>query len=277
MKNLIVLDRLVALKGEGEANQPAGQWYPVILTGEWKGHRHGPFEISEEDLAIFLKNHATRQTDIEVDWEHSTLYSFYAPAAGWCKELKQVDAAIYAQIEWFPEAKEAIDKEEYRYLSPTYIQHTIDPVSGDDLGWSLHSIALTNTPFLEELGDLKSSNLNHEETAMPNSKPTPNLPLAQTQPENSAAMQALQSENESLKNQLANLSVESAIAQKKLHPDQKDWALSYASKDKEGFEEFLAQAKPVPAVPQNDLFDNKSPSSTSEGLSEEDLIQLAVQ
>ena len=42
MKNLIVLHRLVTLKGEGEANRPAGQWYPVILTGLVERQPSGP-------------------------------------------------------------------------------------------------------------------------------------------------------------------------------------------------------------------------------------------
>ena len=56
---------------------------------------------------------------------------------------------------------------EYRYLSPVLDPQTIDQVTGDDIGWGLHSAALTNKPFLEELGQVWANkfntNPNHQE------------------------------------------------------------------------------------------------------------------
>jgi phage I-like protein len=186
-----------------------------------------------------------------VDYEHQTLYGDKAPASGWIRHpdgLRVEGEKLYAKIEWTDEAKKTIKKEQYRYLSPVLVPHATDATSGEDIGCLLHSVALTNTPFFTELPPIaaKSSQQKKE-----------NLMTKEQ-------IEALKTENEELKAQneehrkvVAKAKVKEAIAAKKLHKEQEEWAQEYALKDPEGFDAYLDAAKPQPDVPA----DNQYPAS----------------
>lgn len=95
-----------------------------------------------------------RAVDIVIDYEHATLKAQEtgepAPASGWLKAasfsyIKGVGICS-TNFKWLDKAKEHIEKEEYKYLSPVlfYTKNT-----GEVVG--LHSVALTNTPNLDNL------------------------------------------------------------------------------------------------------------------------------
>ncbi|MDC3808476.1 phage protease [Acinetobacter baumannii] len=95
-----------------------------------------------------------RKVDMVIDYEHATLKAQEtgepAPASGWLKAasfsyIKGVGICS-TNFKWLDKAKEHIEKEEYKYLSPVlfYIKNT-----GEVVG--LHSVALTNTPNLDNL------------------------------------------------------------------------------------------------------------------------------
>lgn len=95
-----------------------------------------------------------RQVDMVIDYEHATLKAQEtgepAPASGWLKAahfsyVKGVGICS-TKFEWLDKAKGYIESEEYKYLSPVlfYTKNT-----GEVVG--LHSVALTNTPNLDNL------------------------------------------------------------------------------------------------------------------------------
>ena len=77
-----------------------------------------------------------------------------------------------------------------------------------------------------------------------------------------------------LKEQLAQSAVDTAIIANKLQESQKQWALSYAKADLNGFKEFLKGVTPPQqktSVPSNDMFANKSQSDV-----EIDVVKFAL-
>ncbi|WP_421427791.1 phage protease [Acinetobacter pittii] len=95
-----------------------------------------------------------RKVDMVIDYEHATLKAQEtgepAPASGWLKAasfsyIKGVGICS-TNFKWLDKAKDHIEKEEYKYLSPVlfYTKNT-----GEVVG--LHSVALTNTPNLDNL------------------------------------------------------------------------------------------------------------------------------
>lgn len=95
-----------------------------------------------------------RAVDMVIDYEHATLKAQEtgepAPASGWLKAasfsyIKGVGICS-TNFKWLDKAKDHIEKEEYKYLSPVlfYTKNT-----GEVVG--LHSVALTNTPNLDNL------------------------------------------------------------------------------------------------------------------------------
>jgi len=221
----------------------------IAVVGKWKGHVKGPFELTLEDLEQIKANFEKLEIEIVCDYEHASLYEEKAPASGWIKELFFKEKELWAKVQWLPDALELIKGEQYKYHSPVLDPQTIDQVTGDNLGWSLHSVALTNRPFFEELGEVianKKQTKQEGESSM-------------TQEE----IEALQKENKDLKDKQAAAEekrvadeVDGAIAAKKIHPDQKESLLAFGKVNPTGLSDLLAKAKVISAKPEDDLYAN---------------------
>lgn len=124
----------------------------ILPLGEWKGHKKGPFKVTTEVIKKMIENFKKGERDRVIDYEHATLSGQEAPAAGWIKRL--IDGGskgLMAVTEWNDKAKEYIAKKEYRFLSPVFTMNRKDKVTGEDTGPYLHSVALTNDPFLDQI------------------------------------------------------------------------------------------------------------------------------
>jgi len=122
----------------------------ILPLGEWKGHKKGIFKITSDVIKSMMENFTKGGRDRVVDYEHATLTGQEAPAAGWIKEL--IDGGtkgLLAKVAWNDKAKEYIKKKEYRFLSPVFSMNRKDKKTGEDTGPYLHSVALTNDPFLD--------------------------------------------------------------------------------------------------------------------------------
>lgn len=98
-----------------------------------------------------------RKVDMVIDYEHATLKAQEtgepAPASGWLKAasfsyIKGVGICS-TNFKWLDKAKGHIEKEEYKYLSPVLFYTKTGEVVG------LHSVALTNTPNLDNLPEAR--------------------------------------------------------------------------------------------------------------------------
>jgi phage I-like protein len=154
--------------GEPVGDQPPGgdtRWHQIALEGEWSGHWLGAFKLTAEHFEQMSFNFDQLNNDTLVDYEHSSLNPFLgkAPAAGWINAMQprmtDQGAALFARVNWTPNATAHIQSREYRYLSPTIMFRTRDRQSGADVGASIHSVALTNTPFLDELPEVRLNSL----------------------------------------------------------------------------------------------------------------------
>lgn len=244
------MERMIVCKLKNKG----GGWYEIAKVGKWKGHKVGEFELTKEDLNQIVFNFQNIGLDVVVDYEHQTLSGQTAPASGWIKAkdgLKVEKDSLLALIEWTPKAKESIKQKEYRYLSPVLIQNTKDNKSGNIIGWSLHSVALTNTPFFTELEPISAKSNHNKEENMSKEE-----------------LEKLKKENEDLKKEIKTLKemvkkakevaakqkVSEAISAKKITKEQESWAVEYALKDEKGFEEFIKNAKAVVEVPSSNQF-----------------------
>jgi phage I-like protein len=255
--NFFMLKQAIEITGENP-------WLKIGVSGKWDGHSKGSFELNQATFDQMVGNFEKSGVDIVCDYEHQTLYGEIAPASGWIKKipmsLKSENGELFTKIDWTEVAKAYIGNDEYHYLSPVFAPNTIDQATGANIGWTLHSVALTNKPFLQELDEVRLNKLNNqtkEETPM-------------TEQEK-AELDALKAENASLKTTTEKLTaevlankdasavakVDAAIAAKKIHPDQKESALKMCKADTEGFDKFLEAAKPIVTAPGSDMFDNK--------------------
>ena len=148
----------------GDVSAPGDTtWNQLAVIGKWDGHWQGPFEITAKDLSQLEQSVTASAVEIPIDYGHATLYDREAPAAGWVKaaQLRDVNGqpALFGQHAWNARAAAAIRAGEYRYLSPTIQWRSIDRVTGKMGGTALHSVALTNKPFLHELPEVRMNSI----------------------------------------------------------------------------------------------------------------------
>jgi phage I-like protein len=210
-------------------------WIKIGVEGVWKGHYAGEFTLTSKAFEEMVFHAKQRELDIVVDYEHETLWGNKAPASGWIQpeNIKVENGELWVMISWTPTALEFIEKKEYKYLSPVFMKDTVDPSTGSFIGWTLHSVALTNTPFLSEIGTL-FENKKREVSGKENEVAT------------------LKEQLESYKKKDIENKVDTIIAEQKLALSQRDWAIDYAKKDNDGFDNFVKTL--IPSKMQQEQF-----------------------
>lgn len=112
------------------------------------------WRLDEEIAAQVVAAFEAIGLDLVIDYNHQSLYTEKngqpAPAAGWITALEyEAGRGLWAIVNWTEGGRESVAKREYRYLSPVF---PFDPETGAAL--FLHSVALTNTPALNQFGEI---------------------------------------------------------------------------------------------------------------------------
>lgn len=149
------------------AQAPAAvpEWVMLARTGAWLGHPTAREVVEPRHLAsalgYFERHYAAHGTDLVIDYRHASMAAppAGAPAAGWVRamELRNDGGELWGRVLWTTEAAGAIARREYRYLSPVFRFDRPDRLTGDPVPLQIHSVALTNTPFLTELESLNEA------------------------------------------------------------------------------------------------------------------------
>lgn len=125
----------------------------VAMEGTWEGHPSGPFTLDRAGFEQAVANFARHLNPIPLDYEHSSVYSAEAPAAGWIQALEIRDdsegaAHLWAKAELTDKAAGYVREGAYRFSSGVFEFESTDRQSGESLGLVVSSIALTNLPFI---------------------------------------------------------------------------------------------------------------------------------
>jgi len=141
-------------------------WIKIVPVGYFPEHPDGAHEVTKEHIQEMANNIKNGGTDILFDYGHESLWFMGARAAGWSPkdDVEARDDGLYIRYPTFtPNAQAAIDAGEYRYFSPAYRLNATDK-QGKEIGAILHSVALTNRPYMDlEIDHIK----NAEVTTMP--------------------------------------------------------------------------------------------------------------
>ena len=126
------------------------EWIRVLPLGrvELSDHRE-PFMVDEASLEILVAAYRSRGVDLVIDYEHQSLQGERAPAAGWIKELEARGDGLWARVDWTKQARDYLEKKEYRYFSPVL---RLDPETRKPT--SLIHVGLTNVPAINHLPPL---------------------------------------------------------------------------------------------------------------------------
>jgi phage I-like protein len=133
-----------AILDEGGA---APEWIELIPAGVFRGRDgRGPFNLADAAAVMEATQALRMSAGIPIDYDHATDLAAPegrpAPAAGWIKELRERDGALWGRVQWTPHGAAAVTTREYRYISPVF-EH-----GKDGTVTRLLRAALTNNPNL---------------------------------------------------------------------------------------------------------------------------------
>lgn len=126
------------------------EWIRVLPLGtvELSDHRE-PFMVDEASLTSMAADFRSRGVDLVIDYEHQSLQGERAPAAGWIKALEARGDGLWARVDWTQQARDYLEKKEYRYFSPVL---KLDPETRKPV--ALMHMGLTNVPAIRHLPPL---------------------------------------------------------------------------------------------------------------------------
>jgi len=180
---LIAVNLSDVFQGAAEADVEP-KWVEVTKEGDYQGYMGGlrPFRFTRADLdkmVANIKTHPSYKLDannkpighvIPWDFNHASeadpttgaLPASGAPAQGWTLDLEVRNGAdgkaeLWALTQFLEPARTYVKAGQYKWASVAVQFNTIDPVSGQNVGHTVTSIALTNTPFVEGMQALAAS------------------------------------------------------------------------------------------------------------------------
>jgi hypothetical protein len=141
-------------------------WVQLAEVGAWKGHVAGPFEMTPKTFDEVVRNFDDRGLPVAGDYEHASesdptegsVPQGGAPATGWAHRLENRGiGGLWGLVEWLEKARQQIKSGEYAFLSPAIRFGAKDPQTGASIGARLSSFAITNSPFLTNIGRLHAA------------------------------------------------------------------------------------------------------------------------
>jgi phage I-like protein len=267
------------------------EWVHLIPAGTfWGRDGRGPYRLDVQAVLDAFRAHGA---DLPVDYEHQSLSAGDkagpVPAAGWIQDLEARDDGLWARVSWTPTARQLLAAKEYRYLSPVFRhdkQGRVVALEGAGLthmpNLYLRAAArqedpMDLTPLAEALGIDPSADIETiaahakqlREAATREPDPTQWVPMSQ----HKAVADELARLQAEIAKGKAESAVREAMSQGKLSPAMRDWALSYAVKDPDGFAEWV---KAAPVVVTADTTVSANAAQKPDMLSDEDRYVCAA-
>lgn len=240
------------------------QWIQLLGAGPQMGRDgRGPFETQEPEAVIERSFGMVSGRVLPIDFNHATDLAApkggEAPAAGWISKMEVRTDGIWGFAEWTPRGGSAVREREYRFISPV-ISH-----SGGQVLAILRA-SLTNTPNLplvalnaagvrkdtmepETASELRKMLDLSAEASEADILAKARVVLASANAPDPAlyvpiglfqeTLRELNSVRVGVTRQEAERYVERALADRKLMPFMKDWAIELCAANKPAFDSFV--------------------------------------
>lgn len=216
----------------------------IIRTGKFFHPWYGEFEITLETLQEMKRNfdRNTLKNDLMIDFNHEC-----EEAGAWIKSLdirqfESGEIALYADIEFTPKGRKAVEDKEYKYISADFTERFIDNETQTEFGALLFGAAFTNRPFIKGMDPaLALSELTKK------NKETFQMNLEQIKQENEKLLSDVTTLNKKLED-LADAQKKLSEENTKLKEEKQKFEEEKALKEKEdAFSKLLSEGKAVPA------------------------------
>jgi len=141
-----------------KAGEAPATHFLLLRYGETQYTKDGKqavFAFAEKDADAVIADFKQRGKDLVMDYDHATVKGGMAPASGWITNLTKEADGLFADVEWTEEAKQRLEKHEYRYHSPVIY------FGKDGHPRALHSVALTNHPAMHSYPALAADDIDN--------------------------------------------------------------------------------------------------------------------
>jgi len=221
----------------------------VSVEGYWAAR---DMEVTAQRHAEMLKTFTDEGKDLLFDYDHEGIFGMSSRAAAWGKSMRIEGDKLIVEIEPTGSGLNAITNKEFRYLSPVYQHRWCNKRTGEIYNtWRLHSVALTNVPFIEELPAIT----NTENAQGERMDKLLQLLGANDEASAIAKVEEIQANNLKLEADVSAMTVkinaqevDAAINSGKLLPAQKELANKLINNDRALYDEFIANSVPVKNV-----------------------------
>ncbi|HNX38806.1 MAG TPA: phage protease, partial [Candidatus Cloacimonadota bacterium] len=221
----------------------------VSVEGYWAAR---DMEVTAQRHAEMLKTFTDEGKDLLFDYDHEGIFGMSSRAAAWGKSMRIEGDKLIVEIEPTGSGLNAITNKEFRYLSPVYQYRWYNKRTGEIYNtWRLHSVALTNVPFIEELPAIT----NTENAQGERMDKLLQLLGANDEASAIAKVEEIQANNLKLEADVSAMTVkinaqevDAAINSGKLLPAQKELANKLINNDRALYDEFIANSVPVKNV-----------------------------
>lgn len=158
---------------------------PIALTGRWHKRSGQEIDLTEKMLDELVENFTKESNGVNVDYDHASESPLQgllgpSPSAGKIVKIDEPEAfgdtrqkIVWGWYEPTDKARELIASKEYRQISPA-ISPCPDRKTGEDQGWTLTSVALTNRPVIQEMPEI---HLAEGELIVPDANPATSTSL----------------------------------------------------------------------------------------------------
>jgi hypothetical protein len=164
-----------------------------IPVGHWDHPIYGSVDITPEKVKDFKKNFDENVFGAEVhgNYDHGEDRAKGNKASGWVREVNSHDDGLELVVEFTDTAKEEIEKKEWQYISPEWVDEYVDRKNKKNKVKNvLAGFALTNVPFLRGISPINASEIaiaaevaDKEHTDPGESEPPPQDPIATPPPQ----------------------------------------------------------------------------------------------
>lgn len=128
--------------------QQSNEWVQVFRAGDWT-NSYKNFKVSPSELDQFVSNFdknvlETENGEVQFNYSHNS----HERAAGWITNLRRNGDTLEALVRWTKSGQEAIEGEEFKYVSAELAFVYKDEETGAETKNVLTGAALTNIPFV---------------------------------------------------------------------------------------------------------------------------------
>lgn len=127
------------------------EWIPLMpKPGEYYHDYYGYIIVTTDRNQRFVDNvnEGVYQESLPIDAEH--MYDT-SGALGWIVEARlNADGSVDGKVEWTDRGERLVTEDRFRYVSPSFFDVWIDPVTEEEVYDVLNGAALTTKPFFKE-------------------------------------------------------------------------------------------------------------------------------